>query len=433
MPTITDLRELLHDQADQASTAPPPVEAAIRGARQFRAKRRLGVVAGAAAVVAAIVVPTAVQWPSANDEPPPAVQPTARDGRLTSSSGLVWAPTLPGLDLPTGEPMKIPYAFDTTVIDGSVQHELGGVVRRLLEVPEGLVALVDVAPTTPDADGPRQPTRIVLITDDGTRVEQTELDRGYIGSLSSSPPGIGPTRVVWTWTDVSAEANPEEIRAIDLGSPDPPSRVALPDLAFVWTFDGRDPIVEVDPAGGRSFVRWEVDTGSLVPMPESYSSMIAATAGLELLVRFDEATQCTSAVRAGQPDAPLWERCDLLVQTLSPDGKFAVGARFVDGSVDQTADEFAVVDVKTGTDVVALDLPPSGLEFGVPRAPTFQWFVESWEPDGSALVHVLYEGLPGEDPDSNFAPQLRTLARCAVTTGACELVPDAVEVVSTRT
>ena len=90
----------------------------------------------------------------------------------------------------------------------------------------------------------------------------------------------------------------------------------------------------------------------------------------------------------------MWERCDLLVQTLSPDGKLALAARFVDGSIDQTADEFAVVDVKTGADVVALDLPPSGLEFGVPRAPTFQWFVESWEPDGSALVHVMYEGCP---------------------------------------
>ena len=110
----------------------------------------------------------------------------------------------------------------------------------------------------------------------------------------------------------------------------------------------------------------------------------------------------------------MWERCDLAVQTLSPDGKLALGSLFTDGRIDQSADHLAVVDLKTGADVATLDLPPSGRDFTLPRSATFHWFVESWEPDGSALVWIAYEGLPGEDPDSNFAPSLHTLARCDV-------------------
>jgi len=431
MPTTADLRELLHDRADTASTAQPPIEAAIRGARRVRTQRQLGVVAGAVAVVAALLIPTAVGWPTAVDAPP-AVQPTARDGRVTSSSGIVWAPVLPGLDLPAGAPMTIPYAFDTVVVDGGAKHELGGVVRRLLDVPEGLVALVDIGPTTPDADGPYLPTRIVLIGPDGPTSEPKELDRGYISSVSASETAEGLTRLAWTWTDAGPDSPPTEVRARDLGLGTDMMTLVLPDPSFVWGFDGRDPILEFDHGEDPSFTRWDTDSGTLVRMPEHFDAVIAATSDLSVRVRYDSETECTSVVLADQPDAALWDRCDLIVQTLSPDGKFALGSRFDDGRINQTADQLAVVDLTTGADVAAFDLPPSGLDFGVPRVPAYHWFVESWESDGSALVFVLYEGLPGEDPDSNFAPQLRTLVRCAVTTGMCEQVPDSVEVVSSR-
>jgi hypothetical protein len=209
--------------------------------------------------------------------------------------------------------------------------------------------------------------------------------------------------------------------------------VPLSTPTWVWGFDGVDPILESEQPDGRSSVRWDIETGALVPLPGHFGSVIAATSDRTVLVRFDEESQCTSAVLAERPDAALWERCDLAVQTLSPDGKLALGARFTDGSINQTADQLAVVDLKTGADIAALDVPPSGRELGHPRTSSFGWYVESWEPDGSVLVFLTYQGLPGEDPDSNFAPYLHTLARCSVTTGACELVPEPVERVSTRT
>ena len=183
MPTTTDLRELLHDRADTASTAPPPVEAAIAGGRRVRAaspRRRRCRCAGGRGGDRAPTHGRVANQPSRRRRRPQPSAPT--NGRVTSSSGFVvgtrasW-PRAPGRRADD----RSRTGSTSTVIDGTVQHELGGVVRRLLEVPEGLVALVDVDLTTAvEDDGHHGPTRIVLITDDGGSVEQMELDRGYI-------------------------------------------------------------------------------------------------------------------------------------------------------------------------------------------------------------------------------------------------------------
>lgn len=424
MPNTDELRDLLSDRAEMASTARPPVDAAIRRGRRVRARRRLAVGAGALAVVAAVAVPTMIGSPSQDPAPPAGQTPAPTVLGLDLPPGGGWVEAVPGLDLPQGPALDTPYANGAELHVDSKTHGWTGEITQIIDVPEGLVVLSLVGERPPRGSGaPGLQSRLELLVDDATSAQRLELDVGHLDAVDAARLPDGTTRVVWTWR-ASDEAVATEVRTVLLSTGDPMTRLSWASALEVAGFVGGDVLLkapsDVEPA---ALLRWALGAEIAVPVsaePGDGSFLLSAGDGpnsaLALWFSLDS-PQCTYAAPLERPTAREWEHCEEGPLVRSPHGTLG-------------ANQSAVVDLATGGVVAELGLPGMPA-WNDPESPV-RVDVVGWSGE-DVLLHVSYAGTQHTTPSGEgswITTPVYVGVRCAATTGACERIPHAVDVVA---
>jgi len=278
-------------------------------------------------------------------------------------------------------------------------------------------------PRGSDAPGPQ--SRLELLVDDPTNDQRVELDVGYLHGVRAALMADGGTRVAWAWSEYD-DNDASEVRTVVLATDDPPSRLSRPSAVEVAGFVGGDVLIkassDVEPA---ALLRWAPGADNAVPMsaePHDGSFLLSAgdgrNSGLALFFSLDS-PQCTYAAALETPATRQWEYCEGGPLVRSPHGTFGVN-------------EIAVVDLATGQVHV-------GLNLGMPGQPAWN------DPDTPFRVDVV--GWSGQDvllSVSFTGPQHSTSVganswittpvyvgvRCEATTGVCQRVPHAMDVVA---
>ncbi|WP_121256844.1 hypothetical protein [Nocardioides ferulae] len=355
------LERTLATRADRLHDAPFGL-AEVRGrAHTIRRRRRMTTAVVAAAAVAAIAVPvglTAGGDASRTEPLPPAVPPAVGTVGLT-------------IDVAAGEPPAAPYlrVDDEVLIDGDRELPLDTPFSQVVPWDDGYLALGPGEPLGDDwsvhafrldADfrivddlGPAGP--VVVGSPDGSRVAWVELTEATIGreaTVAVSTDGADPVRtpVGLAFSGIPAGMLPDAVvyegdegdgprhRLVPFDGSDP---VELPGLLKVW---------DASPASG------------LLAVQTDYLDL--------------RSQQCSGVIEADAAE-PLWSRCDLRLEDLSPDGSLVIGYA---GDAVPTHDNLSILDARTGDPVVTFD--------GTRGGPVAQLVEAAWEDDDHVLAVV---------------------------------------------
>ena len=145
--SVDELRGVLAEHAEEVSVPPGLSMRAVDQAGRVRRNRRI--VGASVAVVTSLAVLTPLVLHTVRNNPPePAETPSAP--AVTGS--LEWSASLPGLQLPTGAALSVPYAVESSVFFDGSEHPAPGAlamppgtdrprVIQVLDTPEGVVAV----------------------------------------------------------------------------------------------------------------------------------------------------------------------------------------------------------------------------------------------------------------------------------------------------
>ncbi len=417
MNTLDDLRNLLAERADHTGTVPQVADDAVHRGRRTRVRRRAAV-AATVVVTAGVVVAVPLVLTGGGDPGAPAGPGETARPDEAASTGPVWVSSLPGLDLPAGEPLDAPYALGNTIIDGDTESTVDAVITQLIAVDGGYLVLSD--DTTGPAGGIPTSGRLDFVSTDGA---VTPIDTGRIRRIAvDRAAGSGSPVVAWDWqASTATDSDAGAIKLIQLGEDSTPQiRPIEMSTAVRWVVDG-DPVFAYQFEGSSwQVARWDVRSGEVVPwLPEPLGtdpSIKDFTPDGEVGFFFDNDSQCDSAIDLDQPDTVLWEACDAphYYASLSPDGRVLAG-------------EDGAADALTGDRLVDFDLPDQG-DIG---RDDYVPIPLGWERSDAFLFQAL--GLEAFDVGAatgSREPASYVVVRCLISSGECLTVPHPVDVLA---
>lgn len=397
MTTLTDLRDLLDERADEVGHASLIGEVVVTRGHRVRTRRRL--TAGATLVAVAALGLSLVILPNLSGSD---VAPSSPGGEDHAQTGPTWAPNIDGIDLPVGPALTTAYAVGNKIVDGAKTFSLPGDVTALLEVPEGfVVTLRDVSRIRDIAESS---AAIAVVSPEG---DVNFLDTGTVSGFAATSVA-GQTLVAWSAEDPDTP-DVYTVKRTILGAIEPETGLVVAEKSTVVGFEGIEPIVMQLGDGGGATFRWDTQAPALVPttwrQPEGVSPD-GATA-----YYFDDDTQCMYAASLNAPTDKIWENCDQSHRppsTLSPDGNWLAYT--------------SVYSAKTGQYVRELDIGVSFDLADMGRGAFYSAMELGWESDTSLVLQV------GINPVSGRGGSYVDV-RCDVTTGVCERVPSDVDFV----
>lgn len=352
--------------AEHAAEADPPPGWATRTVRLATAAR-VGRVAAPVAAAAMILAVFALAGGSADrDEPSPAARGPAVTRSAPPSPKSVPAPAAGGVAevvnrLAAGEPPRVPYAVDESIVLGPGRTvDLPGPYRNLgvllFGTDEGLYVPVGIAD-----DGDDRDDMLLHITADG-RITELPESLGQRGFPFTSADGRYAL-----WTARAGFDEPAYAKLADLRTGDIIASQRLPDalgtatsafpMPLISDFDGTTAlIVGHRREGEATYARWVPAEGRLEPVrhpPDFFAIWTGSLASDTLLATVDgESGRCLVNVATSRPDRERWRLCtDGPVPFISPDGR-RVALRRVDDPVATTI-SLEVRELTTG-DVVSL-------------------------------------------------------------------------------
>lgn len=414
MNTLTDLRTLLAERAEHVDAAPRVATAAVDRASRLRVRRRVAA-AGAAVVVAVTIAVPLVLTGSGTSLPPGGPDPRTGPSEA-ASSGPEWAPTIPGLDLPAGVPLDVPYVVGDTIVDGETEIVVEAAITQLLAVDDGYVVLSD------DTSSPSGTTstsgRLDFVSTDGT---VTPLDTGRITGVAVDRTASANPIVAWDWqpsdgTDDDAGA----VKALRLGTGSPPEVVPVDTPAAMrWVIDG-DPVFAYeseDPS--LQSMQWDLESGELTPwLPEPLGTdpvVKDVTPDGDVGFFFDNDSQCDSAIDLSDPATTLWEACEEhgYYASMSPDGRVLAG-------------QVGAAAALTGDHLVDFDLPDQ--DFG--QVDYVLLSTLGWESPQAVLLQAVALAVFDRDDEAATSRTVDSyvIVRCDTVSGDCETVPHPVDV-----
>lgn len=401
------LEELQGVLRARAHTVPTPDGLALRAAvnaRRVRTTRRLA--AASALVIALVALSPLVLRALAGERPDP-VEPAP-----TVISTLRWTETVPGLDLPLGGPMSIPYAVGATVTLGSRAVELEGEeVTQILDSAVGPIVvahagsghssiwLLDGSESIRIADG---------LQLSGSVVQGLGYDRQtHIAYAVDGPDAreifAGPVR------DPEPLGSDDRVQAVGFlrGEPVFSSNAQPTTLTQFHTSVPRQPQVGIEqdvvgrgvsPIGATVTIPgwWEVDDGAVA--------------------FYRDADGCIVARVVPGFDWDVWGNCNYEAADF---GVLAVGPTY--GAMRATVYELA----SRGHEVRKFDLPQSpSTDSAYDLEPI------GWETPTDVIIRVAAYDSAVDYRDRSPADGSYVAVRCSVDTGACERLPHPVDVVA---
>lgn len=419
MNTLDELRSLLEERAEHATVAPRVADDAVHCGRRTRVRRRATVVAAAVVVAGAVAVP--LTFTGGDSSVAPAGPGETAGPSESARTELPWVPSLPGLDLPAGEPLGAPYALGNTIIDGETEIAVDSAITQLVAVDGGYLVLSDDT-SSPDAITATS-GRLDFVSSDGT---VTSIDTGRITGFAVDRAVSGDSPVVaWDWQASDAtDGDAAAVKALVLGEESAPQVLPIEMAASVrWVVDG-DPVFAYkseDPA--LQVTQWDVQSGAVgpwLPTPLGIDPRISGiTPDGDIGFFFDNDSQCDSAIDLGEPETVLWEACadPGYLTSVSPDGRVLAG-------------QAGAADARTGDRLVDFELPDLG---DIGRDEYVPISLLGWETPATVLFQAYgLEVLEGND--EAYTTALGTgsyvVVRCAIAGGQCETVPHPVDILA---
>ena len=278
-------------------------------ARGVRRRRRVAGGVGVLVLAAASFVPLGTDWLAGGGDG--GTNPS--DGGDGQTSTDLWLASLPGLDLPQGEPLATPYTVgDVVHLDGA-EITLAEPAASMLGVPGGLVVETGHATGSVSALA----TSLFFVRADG--VVET-IDAGFIAGSAASVQADGSVRVVYGWL-ATATATTGEIRVRVLGSAEAPKIIPVDPPANVRGMDGSDALIGYLTEVGAQQSRLDLETGTLESLADPGTVGVEGVTAGGLVVTWDNDSQCLAA--RGPDGENAWERCDgTFSYGLSPDRRW---------------------------------------------------------------------------------------------------------------
>lgn len=420
MNRLDDLRDLLAERADHTGAVPHVADDAVHRGRRTRVRRRAAVAATVVVTAGVVVAVQLVLTGGGSSVAPAGPGETARPDEA-ASTGPVWVSSLPGLDLPAGEPLGAPYVLGNTIIDGETEIAVDSAITQLVAVDGGYLVLSGDT-SSPDAMTATS-GRLDFVSSDGT---VTSIDTGRITGFAVDRAVRSDSPVVaWDWQASDAtDGDAGAVKALVLAEESAPQVLPIEMAASVqWVVDG-DPVFAYkseDPS--LQVTRWDVQSDDVVPW-------LPAPLGIDPGIRdvtpagdigffFDNDSQCDSAIDLGEPEAVLWEACadPGYLTSVSPDGRVLAGRA-------------GAADALTGERLVDFDLPDQG---DIGREDYVPVIMLGWETPATVLFHAYgLEVLEGNDEAYTTALGAGSyvVVRCAIEDGQCETVPHPVDVLA---
>jgi len=404
-----DLRDMLAEQAEEVRVPVGLARRAADAAGRVRVRRRAVALAACIAVLSTLVIQAQQRIPQ---EP---AMPTPSPGSGTTVTGqVVWTETLPGLDLPLGAPLTVPYGVGSSVFVDGQEHVLPSAVTEPTggETPH-LVQITDT------------PLGLLTVTKVGHWVfnlrlldgEEVRDIGGAVQLAGTVAVGAGPDGKIHI-AFANDETPAEGVYEGPLLDPQP---IAVGEARrhAVGFFEG-DPLFDLAEqpgslerfrrtSAGESSTQLEQTNAALGP-----NTVLAGwtTDGGEALAIYTDVDRgCTSAYQVPGSGELAWEACDDLSRAV-----MITGPRY--GAVG----------------VTAYDLEASGARartFELPQAARFEIAPIGWETPTHLILRVVsYEpyGEAGTGESASLPPRY-VAVRCAVDTGVCQRLPHPVETV----
>lgn len=420
MNTMDDLRNLLTEHADHTGAVPQIADDAVHLGRRARVRRRAAAVA-TAVITAGVVVTVPLALTGGGDSVAPAGPGETARPDEAASTGPAWVSSLPGLDLPAGEPLDAPYALGNTIIDGDTEFTVDAVITQFIAVDGGYLVLSD--DTTGPAGGMPASGRLDFVSTDGA---ETPIDTGRIKRIAvDRAADSGNPVVAWDWQDSdTGDSDAGALKVMQLGKDSAPQVQPIEMSTSVrWVVDG-DPVFAYQfEDSSWQVARWDVQSGEVAPwLPEPLGtdpSIKDFTPDGEVGFFFDNDSQCDSAIDLGEPETVLWEACadPGYFTSVSPDGRVLAG-------------QAGAANALTGDRLVDFDLPDQG---DIGRDDYVPVSLLGWETPATVLFQAYgLQVLEGNDEAYTTAlgPGSYVVVRCAIAGGQCETVPHPVDVLA---